>query len=200
MIVCPKCSSDRHSVRETRDHPQGTLRYHRCHGCGASFKTLQAVVQKPLPRDAARNLYQLPGAAGDLAGLPDRVRPAKPRKAARFVATLDAIEAAMQRPVPVGPLCMGVAELLLRWWNESRMQKHGGKAVWSEAAFSGSVRRVAVLSHAAQGLLAEAGVEHGWQALKIEYLQAQPSAPTPALPALSGPRNPEMRQALESVT
>jgi hypothetical protein len=61
--------------------------------------------------------------------------------------------------------------MLVEWWNVSRQQKHGGHAVWSELAWALSVRRVGRLPAWQQLVLAEAGIEHGWQALKPEYIK-----------------------------
>ena len=74
-------------------------------------------------------------------------------------------------------------EMLVEWWNVSRQQKHGSHAVWSELAFALSVRRLAKLPPWQQLALAEAGIEHGWQALKPEYIkEIKPPAATGFVP------------------
>ena len=83
-------------------------------------------------------------------------------------------------------------EMLVEWWNVSRQQKHGSNAVWSELAFSLSVRRVGRLPAWHQLELAEAGIEHGWQALKPEYLKGVKP------PAAAGfvPQSASMQEAI----
>lgn len=57
------------------------------------------------------------------------------------------------------------------WWNVSRRQKHGLKAVWSKRAFDLSVYRLLQQDHETIRRLLDAGIEHGWQALNPEYLK-----------------------------
>jgi hypothetical protein len=84
---------------------------------------------------------------------------------------------------------------LVQWWNESRRSKHKGNATWTEAAWQASVSRVAALPQAQQMLLAQAGVEHGWQALKPEYIKDELARPTAAGRPM--PKDPAMLAALE---
>ena len=85
--------------------------------------------------------------------------------------------------------------MLLEWWNESRRSKHGSRAVWSEKAWLASVERIKALAPAQQVALCKAGVEHGWQALKPEFLKE-----LVIRPPVSGrpmPKDPAMLAALE---
>jgi hypothetical protein len=102
----------------------------------------------------------------------------------RFVAHLN--HQAMRAVAP------DVQPMLVEWWNVSRLQKHGNKAVWTELAFTFSVRRVALLPPWKQQVLAEAGIEHGWQALKPEYIK---DAPAPASSGLA-PKSSAMQEAI----
>jgi hypothetical protein len=87
-----------------------------------------------------------------------------------------------------------VQAMLVEWWNVSRLHKHGSKAVWTELAFSLSVRRVALLPPWKQLALAQAGIEHGWQALKVEFI---PDAKPPADAGLT-PKSTAMQEAIDS--
>jgi hypothetical protein len=75
-------------------------------------------------------------------------------------------------------ICDEAQPLIVQWWNESRKSRHGVKATWTEAAWKASVYRVANLPECQQVLLCKAGVEHGWQALKPEYLKDELAKPT----------------------
>lgn len=88
------------------------------------------------------------------------------------------------------------AVLLMQWWNNSRWSKHGGRAVWTQAAFNAAATRVSALAPSVQVELCEAGVEHGWQTLKYEYIRKRGEL----LPGQSGTlRNPSSQRALEGV-
>ena len=60
---------------------------------------------------------------------------------------------------------------LIEWWNVSRRHKHGRSAVWSVRAFKMSMHRVLEAPTPEAARLVLAGVEHGWQALKPDYLK-----------------------------
>lgn len=102
----------------------------------------------------------------------------------RFVAHLNHQELAAIAP--------DVQPLLVEWWNVSRNSKHGAKAVWTELAWAMSIRRVAKLPAWQQLVLAEAGIEHGWQALKPEYI---PNAKPPISAGLV-PQSSAMQEAI----
>jgi hypothetical protein len=86
--------------------------------------------------------------------------------------------------------------LLVQWWNESRRSKHGAKATWTPAAWQASVLRVSRLPIEHQLALCRAGVEHGWQALKPEYLKDELTKPTGEGRPM--PKDPAMLAALDS--
>jgi hypothetical protein len=92
-------------------------------------------------------------------------------------------------------------EDILRWWNESRRSKWGSKASWTERAFSLSVNRVIAFASGypkTARLMVEGGIEHGWQALKPEYLQGgAPLSASTANGAGPMPKDPAMLSALE---
>lgn len=103
----------------------------------------------------------------------------------RFIAHLDQQELRVIAPE--------VQMMLVEWWNVSRLHKHGNKAVWTEFAFCLSVKRVALLPPWQQLALAEAGIEHGWQALKAEYIK---DASAPATGGLA-PKSTAMKEAID---
>ena len=84
--------------------------------------------------------------------------------------------------------------MLVEWWNVSRLHKHGNQAVWSELAFCLAVRRVARLPHWQQVLLAEAGIEYGWQTLKPEYIKDT----KPPMEAGLAPKSTAMHEAINA--
>lgn len=82
--------------------------------------------------------------------------------------------------------------LLVEWWNVSRQHKHGAHATWSEFAWSLTVKRVAKLPVWQQVALAEAGIEHGWQTLKPEYIRDL----KPPMDAGLQPKSTAMQEAI----
>jgi hypothetical protein len=60
----------------------------------------------------------------------------------------------------------------IEWWNLSRRQKHGRSAVWTERAFSMSLKRLAREGEVTRRAMLDGGLEHGWQTLKPEYVSA----------------------------
>ncbi len=184
---CPHCNHDKSRVTETRAGAEADRRIRLCQGCGKTFQTLERVC-----------VY-----AGRAAGYIDSAPPPilevvpDPQPAEQPVA-------AKKRPnnrrwypigVPAG-VCEEAAPLLLEWWNDSRGSKHGGHAVWSEKAWLASVERVKALPAWKQVLLCKAGVEHGWQALKPEYLKDELAKPTATGRPM--PKDASMLAALES--
>lgn len=91
-------------------------------------------------------------------------------------------------PVDIGDVASDLSGLptriqddMLSWWNEARRSKHGPRCTWTRAAWLLSLRRVIALWRDApdSGLaeaMVEGGIEHGWMALKTEYVQPSPSA------------------------
>jgi hypothetical protein len=89
---------------------------------------------------------------------------------------------------------------LFRWWNESRWGKHRTQATWTQAAFTLSANRVMDLVGKGQGhtarALVDAGIEHGWQALKPEYLRGPIAGMAASAPA-GDPAAAAIRDMLE---
>jgi transcription elongation factor Elf1 len=198
---CPSCGHIQSRVIDTQRKRDGLRRHRVCSKCGHRYQTLErielwdpavhgyvAVVDEQDP--VVKAFAEMGGNVVRL----DRVNPQPVEEPA----------AAKKRPsnrrwhpagVPAG-VCEEAAPLLLEWWNESRRLKHGGQAVWSERAWLASVDRVIALPNWQQMLLCHAGVEHGWQALKPEYLKEELAKPTGEGRPM--PKDPAMLAALES--
>jgi hypothetical protein len=90
---------------------------------------------------------------------------------------------------------------MLTWWNESRWGKHRTQATWTQLAFTLSAGRVAFLCqqgrHDMARALVDGGIEHGWQALKPEYLRGIGSAAPPAAAPAGDPAAAAIRDMLE---
>lgn len=187
-MKCPHCGHDKSRVTETRAQADADRRIRLCQGCGKTYQTLERICV--FAGRAAGYVEMAPAPAAPtspaLAVVPD-----VPKKAARASARF--------APEPGDLALAGVVieaqPLLLQWWNESRQSKHKGNATWTVAAWEASVKRVATLPHWQQVVLAQAGVEHGWQALKPEYLKEQLAKPTAAGRPM--PKDPAMLAALE---
>jgi hypothetical protein len=172
-------------VLETRESPSDNAirRRHACRGCGKSFSTVQRIeafqdgAWQPVP----------------LAVVPDpkpvASAPAAPRKQAAGPAP-DRLHPLSGDEDFLKPLWFHLpADLttgLLTWWNLSRWGKHRTQAAWTQAAFTLSANRIIDFvgkgqPHIARALV-DGGIEHGWQALKPEYLRgtAPSAAATPA--------------------
>jgi hypothetical protein len=198
-------------VLETREHrsENAVRRRHACRGCGKAFTSIQRIeafqdgAWQPVP----------------LAAVPD------PQPLAPPVPAAPRRRVASPAPDRLHPLTgdedflkifwvdLPTALLLdlFRWWNESRWGKHRTQATWTQAAFTLSANRVSDLvgkgqMHAARALV-DGGIEHGWQALKPEYLRGTvtPSqylrgtvTPSPAAVAPAGdPAAAAIRDMLE---
>lgn len=84
---------------------------------------------------------------------------------------------------------------LLAWWNEARRSKHGPRCTWTRAAWLLSVRRIRKLFATSPDLAAatvEGGIEHGWMALRSEYVQTSQVA----VRSTESERDKHMRAAL----
>jgi hypothetical protein len=185
---CPHCGHERSRVMETRAGDDADRRIRMCRKCGRHFSTLERVaIYAGRENGGYVEVAQLPSLQV-VPPLPEQPQTAKVTKAARYQALQD-------EPSLEG-ICLPVCDLLVQWWNESRWSKHKGKATWTRAAWEASVRRVAALPPALQRQLAEAGVEHGWQSLKVEYLDR--SAKAAAAGPHPMPTDPAMREALAS--
>jgi hypothetical protein len=194
-MKCPHCGHDESRVTETRPGELADRRIRLCRGCGKTFQTLERVavyagrstgyVELLTPTPPA--LEPVPAPAPPVAAV------AEPAPRAQRLPRFTAIDV----PDEFGVIAEAVP-LLLQWWNESRRSKHGARATWTEAAWLSSVKRVGELRPARQLELCRAGVENGWQALKVEYLQGafDSAPPAPAGPRPM-PRDPAMLAALQ---
>ena len=186
---CPRCNHPYTRITDTIRVPQGLRRSRVCNGrrCRHKFRTLERIeewdhtirnyVAAPVetPEPEPTNVIQL--------------QQERPQVAAskRFIAQLD--------DSCLASICVDAQPLMVQWWNDSRRSKHGAKATWTAAAWAASAKRVAALPHWQQVLLATAGVEHGWQALKPDYLKEELAKPTAAGRPM--PKDPAMLAALE---
>lgn len=199
-MLCPHCQHPHNRVLETREDTSANAirRRHACRGCGKAFTTIQRI-------EAFQDGEWQPVA---LAAVPDP-KPAPPAPAA------PRRRAASPAPDRLHPLTgdedflaafyshMPTALFLdlLRWWNESRWGKHRTQAAWTQAAFTLSANRVSDLvgkgqAHAARALV-DAGIEHGWQALKPEYLRGPITAGMAAAAPTGDPAAAAIRDMLE---
>lgn len=198
MIRCPHCQHPHNRVLETRDDTSANAirRRHACKGCGKSFTTIQrveafqdgawlpvplAVVPNPQPVAPAPVAHRRRTASP----APDRLHPI-------------AVDEPWLERWDLPPALMAD---LLRWWNESRWGKHRHAATWTQAAFTLSANRVVQLceqglGHVAQALV-EGGIEHGWMALKPEYLRGAVTANTAAAAPAGDPAAAAIRDMLE---
>jgi transcription elongation factor Elf1 len=188
---CPHCDHPHSVVIETRQKSDGDKRTRICKDCSKRFVTIERVAVYAgralgyieaayQDEDEAVDAESEPAAEPE----PEPVQPVPPRKPVPFVASLDDPE--------LVTLPAETQSLLIEWWNNSRRSKHGASAAWTETAWQLSVRRLSRLSAAKQRQLVEAGVEHGWMALKPEYLKA-----APAEPAGLAPRASSMQEAID---
>jgi hypothetical protein len=199
-MKCPFCHHPRNRVLETRESlsENAIRRRHACRACGEAFTTIQrieayhsggwqpvplAVVPDPQPAPLA------PVAPRPRAAAAERLHPLHPDKDWLPSCTRDVPEAMFRD--------------LLKWWNESRWGKHRTNATWTQAAFTLSANRVNFLcgtgqSHIARALV-DGGIEHGWQALKPEYLKGtvRTTASTAAAAPAGDPAAAAIRDMLE---
>ena len=184
---CPSCDHNQSRVIETK-RVNGGLRRHRiCSNCNHRFSTLEQIADWDTTLHAYVPAEKEPP---PLVLVPDHfVPPAKKSAAAsRHKASLD--------DDCLATVCAEAQPFVLQWWNESRTSKHRANATWTKAAWEASVLRVAALPVWQQVLLAKAGVEHGWQALKTDYLKQELAKPTAEGRPM--PKDPAMLAALES--
>ena len=189
-MLCPHCQHPHNRVLETREDTGANAirRRHACRGCGKAFTTIQRI---EVFQDGEWQPVALAAVPDSIANQPAPAAPVAPRRRAAGPAPnrmipLTGVEPWLQActyDVP-SPMLDG----LLKWWNESRWEKHRTNATWTQAAFTLSAKRVDILckqgQHHIAGALVDAGIEHGWQALKPEYLRgtvtASPAAAAPA--------------------
>lgn len=199
-MKCPHCQHPRSRVLETRESlsENAIRRRHACRGCGKSFTSMQRI-------EAFEDGAWQPVA---LAAVPDpqpaQVVPVAPRKRAASPAPdrlhpLTGDEEFLQPFWQHMPTALFLD--LLRWWNESRWGKHRTQATWTQAAFTLSANRVSDLlgkSRAGEARsLVDGGIEHGWQALKPEYLRGTVTANTAAATPAGDPAAAAIRDMLE---
>jgi hypothetical protein len=195
---CPYCGNPRNRVLETRNFQgeNAIRRRHACRGCGEPFTTIQRIEAyhsggwQPVPLAAVPNPK------------PALPAPAAPRRRAASPAPDRLHPIAGDEPwlerLNLPPELMTD---LLKWWNESRWGKHRLAATWTQAAFTLSANRVGILCQ--QGMhwnaraLVDAGIEHGWQALKPEYLRGTVTASPPAAAPAGDPAAAAIRHMLE---
>lgn len=186
---CPKCGGTSSRIIETIRVAQGLRRHRICNSkwCRHKYRTLERIEEWD---HTIRNYAPAPAEEPE-AEITNviQLQQQEPKVAAskKFVAhpEHDAL----------APVCIEAQPLLVQWWNESRRSKHGSKATWTESAWKGSVERVAKLPAWQQVLLAKAGVEHGWQALKADYVKDELAKPTAVGRPM--PKDPAMLAALE---
>lgn len=201
---CPHCGHEKSRVTETRAGADADRRIRLCLGCARTFQTLERVcvfagraagyveVSAPEPVETA-----VLAMGGNVVRLQQPEQPAEKPAAANRAPTAKRQEAyvADLDDAGIATLTEEARPLIVEWWNVSRRSKHGAKAAWTFPAFHASLTRLSQLPNYQQVLLAQAGVEHGWQALKTEYLKEELAKPS----ALGRPmpKDPAMLAALE---
>ena len=193
---CPECGHPKSTVIETRAAGSVTRRTRVCRACGKSFATLERLcvyvgrergwIEDSLSdQDADESVRN---AEPDVEPEQDEEPQPKskaPKRPPQFVADVD---------LPELRVIIEEAKYdLVEWWNESRFSKHGKKATWTEKAWRSNVERLQKLPHWKQVMLAKAGVENGWQALKWEYLGVNVEAPAELGPQ---PKNTAAQEAI----
>jgi hypothetical protein len=184
---CPKCNHEQSRVIDLKRKSDGLRRGRICAGCGHKFNTLERV-----------EIWD-PTLHGYVA--PVEARPALAVVSDHFPSATKKVATKGQfHPVVVGDelltVCEQVRPLMVEWWNNSRHSKHKGNAAWTRAAWLGAVKRVSQLPQPKQVLLVQAGVESGWQTLKLDYIKDELAKPTAAGRPM--PKDPAMLAALES--
>lgn len=171
-------------MTETRAGNEADRRIRQCRSCAKTFTTLERVAVY-----AGRAAGYIE--AGGLALLEDDDPEPMP------VVVTPAATGAFH-PVVVGDelndLPVEVRRLLVEWWNNSRRSKHKSSATWTRNAWLMTVKRIASLPEWQQRALAAAGVEHGWQTLKTEYIK---DASPPAEAGIQ-PKSTAMQEAISA--
>ena len=190
-MKCPHCGHEKSRVTETRAGDDSDRRWRLCLGCARTFATFERVA---IYAGRAAGYVEL-GAPPPPPPPPLEVVPDHIPEPTKKVASTARYQASLDEDCLVN-VCAEAQLLLVQWWNESRKSKHRANATWTKAAWEASVQRVASLPKWQQMLLAHAGVEHGWQALKPEYLKDELAKPTGDGRPM--PKDPAMLAALES--
>ena len=173
LMRCPECDSTSNLATETKRATVASLqdafkRRRICRDCGAQWTTTERIDKWDF------DLKQWTGHAGpdpeprlpkvsEQTVVRTRPRPQRAKPAAFHPVALEQA-AGVLLGIPAD-VCL----MVLEWWNNSRRSKHGASATWTEKAFTMSVDRVKKLPHGQQVMLAQAGVEHGWQSLNPSY-------------------------------
>lgn len=172
---CPHCDHPDSRITETRSNPAFDRRIRICRSCGKTFQTIERVAVY-----AGRAAGYIDGGPPVLTVVEDQ----EPKRPKRYAANLD--------DDCLVNVCGEAQSLLVEWWNVSRLSKHGTKAAWTEKAWQQNVSRIASLPRWKQVLLAKAGVESGWQALKPEYMGEVAPPPEEGL----APKSTAMQEAI----
>lgn len=198
-MKCPHCQHPHNRVLETRESPSENAirRRHACKGCGRAFTTIQRIEAF---QDGAWQSVPLAAVPDPKPAPPPPLAPRRRAAAAERLHPITGAEPWLA-DIERDGLPPALLDKMLTWWNESRWGRHGTKATWTQLAFILSAGRVAFLCqqgqhHTAQALV-DAGIEHGWQALKPEYLRGITSAAPPAAAPAGDPAAAAIRQMLE---
>ena len=173
---CPHCGHGKSRVLETR----GDRRVRQCGKCLKDYSTYECLAA--FAGKKAGWIHESP---------PAEDAPAKPNYKG---ITKSPKEWWPVTPDYVSALDPELGQLLLAWWNESRRQKQGKKAAWTQQAWISNVERVQAMPLKKGLALARRGVETGWQALLEKYLEGETSTDDGTVT----PTNPAMRAALEA--
>lgn len=186
-MKCPKCGSTSNRVLDTIRVREGMRRHRICNEkkCRHRFATLERVEEW----DPGTRSYVAVSAGG--LGLVPAPAPVLPLQQERPAALAKGYVASVDEDCLVN-VCSEAQPLLVEWWNVSRLSKHGAKAAWTEKAWQQNVSRIAALPRWKQVLLAKAGVESGWQALKPEYMGEVAPPPEEGL----APKSTAMQEAI----
>lgn len=202
---CPHCGHAHTRVRDVKRVLEGLRRYRLCKKCGQPFATVERVEIW----DSTTGAYAVVDAGCHTSPAPVVITTPKPEPVAAEAPAEAPAAGRMTRFMPTvedlpDAISIDAAPLLLSWWCEARRSKHQGRATWTRAAWQASADRVAQLSDAQQLALCQAGIEHGWQALKPEYLDRPGAGPatTPAPAVVAAgrlmPKDPAMLAALDT--
>lgn len=164
-MKCPECGSTSHFVTETRRQGDDGIRRRRhCRTCRHRWTTIEREdCFDPTTRQWEGRAFELP----PIIAQPQPKQAPRPKFSAFWPVTLD------QSVEVLAGMPPDIATGFLEWWNSARRSRHAHRIAWTERAFAFSAERVKALPHWAQQILVNAGIEHGWQALKPDYIKAQ---------------------------
>ena len=171
---CPKCNMTNNFVIETKRctlaaNEDSLKRRRVCKTCATRWTTTERIDKWDFDLQRWTGHQSGPDPEPQLPKVPEppvartRSRPQRAKPAAFHPVALEQV-AGVLLGIPAD-----VCVMVLEWWNSSRRSKHGASATWTEKAFTMSVDRVKKLPHGQQVMLAQAGIEHGWQALNPSY-------------------------------